>query len=338
MSKSPSQKKRLLYLQKILLEQTDEQHGLTLQQLTDRLEQEGISCGRKSLYDDFQTLQEMGLPIESRKSRTVEYYVEDRLFALPELKLLVDAIQASRFVTQKKTEILIKKLGSLASTHQARQLQRQVHVTGRVKTENESIYYNVDALHKAISEGLQISFFYTEWAVDPGRRQPFYKRRRRAERRYQVSPWALTWNEENYYLIAYDSQEQKIKHFRVDKMEQIDQMEKKRDGQQAFDGFDVGAYNKKLFGMFGAREETVRISFSNHLAGVVVDRFGAELMVFQGESPERFTVNLPVLVSPQFFAWVFGLQGEAKILGPQWVRDAFRQQLEKTTSLLGEEL
>ena len=250
MAKRSGQKLKLLYLMKILLEQTDEDHGLTISQLAQKLEEWGVSAERKSLYDDLETLRVYGLDVISPQGRG-SYGVGSRLFEVAELKLLVDAVQSSRFITAKKSRELIGKVESLASVYQAQTLQRQVYVANRIKTMNESIYYNIDALHQAIAQGQQISFRYFQWAVGEAGEDAVARRFRREGERYQVSPWALTWDDENYYLVAYDTPEQKIKHFRVDKMEGIRLEKEKRDGAEQFQKFDMAVYSRQVFGMYG---------------------------------------------------------------------------------------
>ena len=192
MAKIQSQKMKLLYLLQILLTMTDDEHGLTLSQLLSQLEQRNITAERKSIYDDFEALRHFGIDIESRKeNRTTVYFVANRTFELPELKLLVDAVQSSKFITHKKSNELIKKLETLCSVHQASQLQRQVFVANRVKTMNESIYYCVDDIHNAISENRQITFQYFDWGTDRK------KHLRHDGKIYRVSPWALSWDDEN---------------------------------------------------------------------------------------------------------------------------------------------
>ena len=260
------------------------------------------------------------------------YGVGSRLFEVAELKLLVDAVQSSRFITAKKSRELIGKVESLASVYQAHTLQRQVYVANRIKTMNESIYYNIDALHQAIAQGKQISFRYFQWAVGEAGEDTVARRFRREGERYQVSPWALTWDDENYYLVAYDTPEQKIKHFRVDKMEGIRLEQEKRDGAEQFQKFDMAVYSRQVFGMYGGEEAQVRLRFANHLAGVVVDRFGKDVPI-RRDGEDHFTVWLSVAVSPQFFSWVLGFGEEAQILEPQWVLKRLKSHLEKTLAL-----
>ena len=315
MAKNPNQKLKLLYLMKILLENTDEDHGMTMPELIASPAGFGISAERKSLYDDIEALRLYGLDIERTGRR---YFVADRIFELPELKLLVDAVQSSRFITHKKSTELIKKVESLASQHQARLLQRQVYVSNRVKAMNESIYYNIDKLHTAISQAVRITFRYFEWTIDFSAGAPFQKQYRHGGAQYLFSPWALTWDDENYYLVAYDSEAGMIKHYRVDKMDGIALTDLSRDGQAQFERFDMAVYARKIFGMFGGEEETVKIRFSNRLAGVVADRFGRDAFISRADS-ETFYATVSVAVSPQFLSWVFGFGGEAKIVSPPHV-------------------
>ena len=257
------------------------------------------------------------------------YYVASRDFELPELKLLVDAIQCSRFITQKKSDELIHKIESLTSEPQARILQRQVYIADRIKTMNESIYYNIDALHTAISAGVQITFQYFEWALNFDAKEKIQKRYRHNGARYQVSPWALTWDDENYYMIAYEPVSDSIRHYRIDKMEHIVLTELQRQGQQLFrDRFNPADYSRKVFGMFSGEEKIVRLRCENRFIGVLRDRFGAEMMI-QPLEDGYFAVNVTVAVSPQFFSWVFGLGGGVQILEPPDVRQQFQQQLKQ---------
>ena len=327
MAKNPHQKLKLLYLYRILMQQTDEQHKITMDELLAALARCGIAAERKSVYSDIEALQSFGMDIILQRGPNGGYYVASRDFELAELKLLVDAIQCSRFITEKKSNELIGKIEHLASDPQAHALQRQVYVSERVKTVNERIYYNIDTLHTAISDGVQITFLYFNWAIDFSSDQRFKKQYRKNGARYRVSPWALTWDNENYYLIAYDHQSGKIKHYRVDKMEQIECTEQPREGKQLFDNhFDAAAYTRKVFGMFSGEERTVRLKCSNDFVGVILDRFGKD-QIFQPADEDHFFINVTVAVSPQFFSWVFSLEGNVRIVEPADVRDAFEKQL-----------
>ena len=329
MPKNPNQKLKLLYLMKILLEQTDEEHAMTVPDMIAALADYGVSAERKSIYDDIDALRLYGLDIISRKSRTTSYYVASRDFELPELKLLVDAVQSSKFITHKKSNELIKKVEGLTSTHQARLLQRQVYVANRVKTMNESIYYNIDKIHAAISAGKRISYLYFEWTVDFSAPEKLKKQNRKGGARYVVSPWALTWDDENYYMIGFDSEADKIKHYRVDKMSDIRLTSEDRDGQQHFERFDMAVYTRKIFSMYGGVEETVRLRFANHLVGVVIDRFGRDVFLTPDDG-EHFIITIKAEISPQFLSWVFAFGPDVKILSPEGVIERFRDWSQKT--------
>lgn len=328
MPRNPNQKLKLLYLYKILQERTDEEHAITLAQILEALSGYGITAERKSIYDDLEALRVYGVDVEMRKEKSYEYYIANRSFELPELKLLVDAVQSSKFITHKKSNELIKKVEGLASVHQARRLQRQVFVQNRVKTMNESIYYNVDQIHSAISQGVKISFLYFEWAVSFTTKERVKKRPKRGGERYAISPWALTWDDENYYMIGYDSESKKIKHYRVDKMQSIELTDEKRDGQRMFQKFDMAQYSKMTFGMYGGDEEEVKLRFQNNLIGVVVDRFGKDVFLSQ-DGNDSFTISVKVMASPQFFAWVFGLGEGVQILSPPGVAKQFKKHAKK---------
>lgn len=311
MPKSPNQKLKLLVLMNYLTEQTDEGHAVSLAQLQEELERWEISAERKSVYDDLDTLRRWGLDVKYERARG--YFIASREFELPELKLLVDAVQSSRFITQKKTLSLIRKIEGLCSVHEARLLQRQVFVAGRVKTMNESVYYTVDELSAAISSDKQISFRYFNYGMDKSRQY------RRDGARYEVSPFALIWDDENYYLLAWDDNAARMKHYRVDKMSDIEPLERTRLGKAHFAQMDMSSYAQKVFGMFAGEVQKVWLRMEKHLVGAVVDRFGRDVPITP-DGEDHFTVTLDVVVSPQFYAWVFGFGADAEILAPVSVR------------------
>lgn len=323
MAKSSNQKLKLIYLMKILLERTDETHSITMPEILDALAAYGISAERKSIYSDIENLRLYGLDvIGTQEDRTFCYHIGNRQFELAELKLLVDSVQSAKFITAKKSNELIKKIEGLASKYEASQLQRQVFVAGRVKTMNESIYYNVDRIHTAIAENSRITFQYFQWNVD-----------KKMELRhngtlYEVSPWSLLCDNENYYLIAYDSIEGIIKHFRVDKMLHIKSTNAKREGRQVFKSFDMAVYARKMFGMYGGEEEWVRIECDNSFAGVMIDRFGKDVSMFRLDD-KRFVVNVEVSVSRQFLAWIIGLGEGVKLAGPESVVQMMNEEIDR---------
>ncbi|MFR8227860.1 MAG: helix-turn-helix transcriptional regulator [Lachnospirales bacterium] len=323
MAKSPNQKLKLLYLMKILLEQTDENHRITMTEIIENLASYNISAERKSLYNDIESLRLYGLDIIGiQEGRTYFYYVGSRRFELAELKLLVDSVQSAKFITAKKSSELIKKLEGLASRYEASKLHRQVFVAGRVKTMNESIYYNVDRIQTVIGENSKITFQYFQWNVE-----------KKMELRhdgavYKVSPWALSWNDGNYYLIAYDGEKGIIKHFRVDKMLHIELNGEKREGEQVFQSFDMAAYARKMFGMYGGKEERVRLECENSFAGVIIDRFGKDVTLNRLDDT-HFFVNVEAAVSRQFLSWVIGLGEGVKITGPESVVARMKDEIRR---------
>lgn len=321
MGKRPNQKLKLLYLQKILLEKTDEEHMMTVQQMIAELERCGISAERKSIYDDLEALELFGLDIARESGKAAKYYVASRDFELPELKLLVDSVQSARFITRKKSEKLIQKIAALASHAEGAKLQREVYVVNRSKAENEGIYYNVDLLHTAMGNNEKITFQYFDWQPDKSRKP------RHGGALYNVSPWALTWDDENYYLIGYDAQAELIKHYRVDRMQGICLTGRAREGYELFRKFDIAVYSKKLFGMFHGEECVVTLRCKNHLAGVIIDKFGREAMLIP-EEDGWFSVKVSVMVSPQFFSWVFSFENEIQIVSPKPVCEQMRKMIE----------
>lgn len=323
MAKGSNQKLKLLYLMKILLEKTDETHSITMPEIISSLEAYGVSAERKSIYSDIECLQQYGMDIVGEQcGKNYFYHVGNRQFELAELKLLVDLVQSSKFITAKKSTELIKKIEGFASKHEASQLHRQVYVAQRIKTMNESIYYNVDMIHTAIGANAKITFQYFQWDVN---KKMVLKH---DGARYEVSPWALSWDDENYYMIAFDEAEDKIKHFRVDKMLHINVTEEKREGKERFAQFDMAVYARKMFGMFGGEEQMVKIECDNSLAGVMIDRFGKDVAI-QKKDDTHFVIHVKVAVSRQFLSWVMALGGGARIVAPEAVVEQVREEIKR---------
>lgn len=314
MAKGANQKIKILYLMKILQERTDEEHGLTLEEISTALSEYGVEAERKTLYDDLEVLRVFGLDIEKRRDKTVRYHVVSRDFELPELKLLVDAVQASKFITRKKSNELIQKIEGFTSHYEAQQLHRQVYVANRIKTMNESIYYTVDDIHEAIGKNVKVSFQYFDWDEHK------QKKLRKEGARYVISPWALTWDDENYYMIGFDSENEMVKHYRVDKMMKICVTDQKRDGAQFFENFDMALYSKKTFGMYGGREEAVILRCEKKLAGVMIDRFGQDVSINVVDE-NHFDLRVRVYVSPHFLTWLMNFGASVKILSPESVKN-----------------
>ena len=320
MSKGTNQKLKLSYLTKIMLAKTDDEHCLTMPQIMAELERYDVTAERKSVYADFQDMTDrLGIEIiKEQIGRETFYHVGAREFELAEVKLLIDAIQSSKFITQTKSRELISKIKGFVSEHQAAQLQRQVFITDRVKNMNESAYYIVDDVYTAINENKKIRFQYCQWDI--------YKKMvpRHHGDWFVVSPWALTWDDENYYMVAYDDHDEKIKHYRVDKMMHISVEDEMREGKELFANFDMAAYSKTTFGMYSGLKTKVHIQFPNQMCGVFLDRFGKEIS-FRTVDEDHSFVAVNVAISPQFFGWIFSLGKNVKVTEPEEVVEEMRE-------------
>ena len=327
MPKGSNQKLKLYYLSRIMTEKTDDDHMITMPEIKKALEAYGVTADRKSLYDDMEALRVLGIDVIGEKiGRNYYYHVGGKHFEIAELKLLVDAIQSSKFITEKKSNELIKKLTGMASQYEAAQLKRQVVVRGRVKTMNESIYYFVDDVHRAIADDRKISFEYMKW----NEKKELECRKKTP---YIVSPWALTWDDENYYLIAYDEDTDSIKHFRVDKLKSIKVLDEKRAGRTRFEEFDLAKYAQMSFGMFGGEKTRVKLAFSNDMAGVFIDRFGVDIPIHPHDKAGWSETSVDVAISDQFLGWIFALGPKVTILSPKSVIKHFEDNLEAISDL-----
>ena len=327
MAAGDNQKLKMLYLVRILSEETDDTHALSLQEITSRLQAYGVNADRKTLYKDFDELENYGYEIlRDQDGRTVRYHLGTRKFELPELKLLVDAVQSSKFITEKKSRQLIKKLESMVSIHEARHLHRQVLISGRIKAMNESIYYNVDMLHEAINADRQIRFQYFQWNVH--RKQEL----RRNGEWYQVSPWCLMWDDENYYLVAYDTRDQKIKHYRVDKIIRLSITDIPREGKKEFREFDAARYTKSLFGMYGGEPVSVTLEGENRMVGALIDRFGKDIAIVPLDDT-RFTARVEVVASSHFLGWIVSLGDGVRITGPAEVVEQMKSEVKRLSEV-----
>ena len=314
------QKQKLLYLQKILLEYTDEQHRLTGTELIEKLALYGISAERKTIYDDVQSLAETGLDIVTeRQGHSNVYYVGSRLFQNEELFVLADAVASSKFLTQKKSNELIKKLQQLTSRYNAQHLRRTVYVGNRAKTYNEKIYYTTDKIHEAIFNNLQISFKYTEYDLRKNRRL------RHGGEIYTVSPYYLIWENDCYYLVCYCNKHEKISRYRADRMEDVSVLQRKR-RELTLDEEGLAKSLRAMYNMYGGPEASVVLEMSDSLINVAIDRFG------EGIHPDptgdgKFTFRADVQISPTFWGWLFQFGTDARVVSPGWVADEVRRLL-----------
>ena len=329
--KGDNQKLKMLYLVKIFSEETDDNHYLTMPEIIRKLADHGVNADRKTLYQDIAELKKYGLDIlTSQDGRNYYYFLGSRDFELAELKLLVDSVQSSKFISEHKSRELIRKIESLASNHDASQLHRQVLIAGRVKTMNESIYYNVDKLHTAINSDRQIKFRYYDWNLDK-KLQPRYD-----GMWYQRSPWALMWDDEMYYLVVYDSKHDNVTHYRVDKMKEISILDEPREGKEAFKQFNLADYTKSLFGMYAGEETRVTLECENYMVGVMIDRFGKDIIIApSGEN--HFQTVVTVAVSSHFLGWIVSLGGSVRIVGPDKVVGQMKNMVKQLSEQYGME-
>ena len=322
MARQNGQKTKLLVLYKLLLERGDEDNPISTPELIEALAARDIPAERKSIYRDMEALQDFGVDVQFKKGKPSGWFIGQREFELAELKLLVDAVQSSRFITRKKSQALIRKLEGLTSRYQARQLRRQVYVDGRVKTDNESVYYAIDKLHAAIAGGKAVTFRYFDY--DTKKERVF----RREGKRYLISPYGLIWSDENYYLVGWEHGGSELRHYRVDKMEGLTITGMARQGDESCKNFDLAEYGRKHFHMFSGRETGVRLRCHNAMVNVILDRFGQEVMLIP-DGEDHFALTVDAVVSPQFYGWLFGLTPQVTLTAPAWAVEEYRGMLEK---------
>lgn len=319
MARGENQKLKLLYLKQFFEEKTDEDHPATMPEILAYLHARGVEAERKSIYTDLDALSDFGMDVR-KDERGKSYQWFDREFELPEVKLIIDSVASSKFLSEKKSDALIKKLGTLCSEHQRKELRRQVRVMGRAKSMNNSVLINVDQLHAAIAANTTVRFKYFHYNV---RMERVYSRKGEV---YEVSPWALLYDNDNYYLYAFVDGE--FRNYRVDRMASVEQGTKERQGKEAFEKKDMPAFSKSTFGMFNGQEERVEMVFHNRMMDVVIDKFGKEVWLEKVDE-WHFKISVPVAVSPQFFAWVFGLGNYVTITGPEHVKQQMKEMLEE---------
>lgn len=319
MARGENQKLKLLYLKQFFEEKTDEDHPATMPEILAYLHARGVEAERKSIYTDLDALSDFGMDVR-KDERGKSYQWFDREFELPEVKLIIDSVASSKFLSEKKSDALIKKLGTLCSEHQRKELRRQVRVMGRAKSMNNSVLINVDQLHAAIAANTTVRFKYFHYNVKMER---VYSRKGGV---YEVSPWALLYDNDNYYLYAFVDGD--FRNYRVDRMASVEQGTNERQGKEAFEKKDMPAFSKSTFGMFNGQEERVEMVFHNRMMDVVIDKFGKEVWLEKVDE-WHFKISVPVAVSPQFFAWVFGLGNYVTITGPEHVKQQMKDMLEE---------
>ncbi len=296
---------RILLVMEVLVERTDQDHGVTMHDILEWLAHNEISGERKSVYEDIHALQDYGLNIEFNKEDKT-YRMVERQMELAELKLLVDAVHASKFITKSRTKQIIDHLTEYASAYQRQSLKREVY-TEKPKSSVPSGYYGMDTLHEAMGSDRQVTFQYAGWNLEKKLEL------RHGGARYRVSPWLMVWENENYYLVAYDAELGKMKHFRIDKMSNVELEQERREGKDVFAKMDALTYSTSHFGMYGGEVRRVKIRFDNELIGVALDRFGKEIQIMKSDDT-HFLVNVEVAVTSQFFGWIFALGAGVTIL------------------------
>ena len=316
-------KLKLLYLKQFFEECTDEEHPATMPQILEYLDSKGIHAERKGIYTDISYLEDFGMELRDEdKERNKSYRLLDRDFEPSEIKLILDSVASSKFLSEKKSMDLMTKLEKLVSVHQRQSLKRQIKVTGRVKSMNGSVMYNVDTIHVAIAADTTVKFKYFHYNTQKEREYTH------DGKPYEVSPWTLLYDNSNYYLLAFV--DGNIRTFRVDRMTEVKQGGKVRQGKEQFESFDLGSFTKATFGMFSGKEEKVEMVFHNSLIDTVIDKFGKDVFIFPVDD-HHFKITVPVAVSPQFFGWIFGLGGKVTIVGPDSVVKQMKDMLGKVS-------
>ena len=327
MEKTYNQKLKLLYLVEIFEKYTDEDNSLTVKKIISLLQDKEISVERKTLYKDIELLENYGYDIVVKKEgKENSYFLATRNFELAEVKMLIDVIQASKFLTVKKAHHLIGKLKTLVSKNEANKIQRQIYSYEANKYINETIYTNIDAIHNAIANNKIITYNYWQWDSDKKMKN------RHNNKLYTASPFALVWNDENYYLVAYDNESEKIKNYRVDKMRNVQITNIDRKGHEQFKEENIASYSKKIFSMYGGKLEKVTLQFTENMIGVIVDRFGAEVKIHKLAN-NMYEVNVEVMCSDHFLGWILSLGGGVKIINPENVKEQMRNLLKKSLDL-----
>ncbi len=323
MEKSESKKLVLLYFQQLFLERTDKTHYIRMPEILSFLESKGIFVDRRTVYAAISLLNTVDFEIVGVQEKGgYKYHHPNRLFDTNELKFLIDSIAISKFLTEKKSKELINKIKSLSSSFDSQLFNRNVLLNKRIKSMNDKVFKNLDTIYAAIAANHQINFQYLHW-------NPQRKLVSKAGKIYIVSPYAVSLTDDNYYLIAFDGNSNELRHYRIDKMQSVKILDLERDGKSLFRSFDIVDYSKKTFGMFGGREETITLEVMNNLAGVFIDRFGESANIRPNfDNPNTFIVRITVYVSPQFFAWIFGLGKDIKIISPKSVVSEFKSMAE----------
>lgn len=313
-------KKRLMLMQEVLEKYTDEEHPLTTAQIMKILECDyGMKIHRTTVGKDIADLVEMDVDVQCVRSTQNKYFIGSRYFELPELKLLVDAVASSKFITEKKSRELISKLDRFASVYQRENIKRNIATEGRIKPSNEHTFYIVDRINDAINQGRKISFTYFEYDAAKN------KVLRNEGKPYLFSPYSLVWNGDYYYVVGFSHKHGKTGTFRVDRISSTPEIMEEA-AQPMPDGFSVSEFTKTVFQMYDEQRAMVELLCANEMMKVIIDRFGEDVHT-EITDDEHFTVTTEVSLSPNFYGWLFGFGDKIKVTGPQWVVDRYREML-----------
>ncbi len=319
-------KKRLMLMKEVLEKYSDEEHPLTTVQIMEILDNEyGMKIHRTTVGKDINDLEEMGVDVQCVRSTQNKYFISSRYFELPELKLLVDAVASSKFITEKKSRELIGKLGAFASMYQQDEIKRNIHTESRVKPHNERSFYIVDAINTAINKNKKIQFTYFEYGIN--KEKVF----RNDGKPYIFSPYSLVWNGDYYYVVGYSDKHQDIGVFRVDRIESAPEILTDTAVTMPAD-FDISDYTKTVFQMYDAQRATVELECTADMMKVIIDRFGEDVKT-QAADSGHFAATVEVSLSPNFYGWLFGFGEKIKLTGPQWVAERYKEMLEKELHL-----
>ncbi len=316
------QRLKMLYLRDIFLKYTDDSRSLTRQQIEDKLEELGVSERRKAFAEDIDALRQYGMDIQATAGRTASYKLASREFELAELKLLADAVSSSKFLTLNQSKALLRKIEGLCSEGEASQIKRNVFVIGRPKQPNKGVLYNVDTIHRAIAgDGgkFKISFRYFEYDVN--------KRKKYRDKPRLCSPYALVWDRDHYYLVAWNDNRSTYSNYRVDRMEAV---KITTEPARPLDrNFDMAKYVTTHISMFSGEETEVKLYCGKDIVNAVLDRFGMDVRMIPDKDGEHFTVYANVVAQAPFYAWLFQFGGKAEIRSPEWVRQEYISMLQK---------
>lgn len=319
-------KLKLLYIKDYLEKNSDEDHPVSVEILSDMLEEKGISCERKSIYSDVKALKEYGVDIASVKKPFSGYAVLSREFEVPEIRLLIDAVQAADFITPKKTRELIDKIGSLCSFHQGKTLHKQVYIDNRVKCTNEEIYYNIDVLSRAIQQRKKVSFIYYKRKINDGEKVIFSD-----EREFTVSPYALIWSNDHYYLVSNNEKYDNLMHTRIDRMKKVQITEETArnfsEVSEYKNYFDVADYSSKSFNMYSGDTQRLVLSCDNSILEEIIDRFGTE-GIRADKDESRFILSSQCVISEGLTSWVMQFGSKVEVIEPKKLREDVKKRAE----------